>query len=162
MEQLSKDIIKFYEILVGKVDFINKDKFFLKAYQMSGVRVSAAEIISYQIGWGKLLIYWYESGAAGIDFIMPGEGFDKWNYKALAKHFFSKYSNYSKKELMDEFHKTVSKIVEIVNQEGVSGNLEQSSAWEWLRLKSGKKWPLSKWVTVNTVAPYKRAIKLIL
>jgi hypothetical protein len=48
-----------------------------------------------------------------------------------------------------------------VEKEHHSGNLQRIGIWPWCTLKSGKDWPLYKWVQVNSVAPYKRAISLI-
>ena len=55
----------------------------------------------------------------------------------------------------------VIEIVQIVEQESVSGNLDKLGVWKWCNLKSGKQWPLRKWIRVNTIAPYKRAYKLL-
>jgi hypothetical protein len=65
--------------LVKAVTNISQDYFFEKSYEMSGVKVSVADIIAYQIGWGELLIYWYTSGTQEIDFVMPSDGFKKWD-----------------------------------------------------------------------------------
>ena len=158
---LINDILIHYKKLLNAVLKISKDDFWKKSYNMSSTKVSAADIVAYQIGWGEQLIYWYQSGVQGIEIIMPGGGFDKWDYQGLALHFFKKYSRLSYNELLGLFETVVASIVQIVEQESASGNLDKLGVWKWCRLKSGKEWPLSKWIKVNTVAPYKRAYKLL-
>jgi hypothetical protein len=154
---LSTKILKEY---TGFLQSINKVPSKLRIQKMiegTGGMVSVIDLIAYQIGWGKLFIYWYESGIADINPIMPGEGFSKWDYNALARHFYSKYHFDGAQKQMEEFESVVSTILNIVETEFKAGNLERLGVWEWCTLASGKQWPLSKWITVNTAAPYKRA-----
>lgn len=157
----SDEILSAYKSLIKAVTNISQNYFFEKSYEMSGVKVSVADIIAYQIGWGELLIYWYTSGTQAIDFVMPGDGFEKWDYHNISLHFYKKYSHLSYQELLGKFDVIVHNVIQIVNHESQSGNLDKLGVWTWCRLKSGKAWPLSKWIRVNTIAPYKRAYKLI-
>ena len=93
--------------------------------------------------------------------MMPGDGFSKWDYKAIAQHFYQKYSYSLKAQYMEEFSKTVSKIIDIAEREDIAGNLDKIGIFVWCKLRSSKEWPLSKWIKVNTIAPYKRAFLLI-
>ena len=52
---------------------------------------SVADLIAYQMGWGKWVIQWYEAGANGEKPQKPGEGFSVWDYTEIAKHFYEKY-----------------------------------------------------------------------
>ena len=54
-----------------------------------------------------------------------------------------------------------SQILEIVKIEQQANQLDQIGIWAWCTLASGKQWPLSKWIRVNTASPYKRAVLLI-
>lgn len=134
---------------------------FLKKLDGTGGKVSVSDLISYQIGWGKLLINWYEEGVKGKMPQMPGDGFITWDYKAIAKHFYKKYQLDSLQAQKKEFSQVIQHILNIVEKEANSGNLDLEGVWEWCTLASGKKWPLSKWIQVNTVAPYKRASAII-
>ncbi len=92
---------------------------------------------------------------------MPGDGFLKWDYIAIAHHFYQKYTyDYSEQQLK-VFQQIVLRILEIIELEQETGRLEQIGIWDWCTLASGKQWPLCKWIQINTVAPYKRAIQLI-
>ncbi len=125
----------------------------------TGGLVSLSHIIAYQIGWGRLLLGWYEAGLQGNRPEMPGEGFTTWDYTGLALHFYQKYLYEHPSSQDREFHQIVQKIIQMTEQEYRTGNLDKTGIWSWCRLKSGKEWPLSKWITVNTVAPYKKAAR---
>lgn len=70
----------------------------------TGGKVSITDHIAYQIGWGKCLIGWYESGIKGEVPIMPGEGFSIWDYTAIARHFYKKYQYHHRDEQNQVFH----------------------------------------------------------
>lgn len=133
----------------------------LKVIDGTGGKVSIADLIAYQIGWGNCLIRWYETGISGKIPEMPGDGFTNWDYTAIAEHFYQKYCYDASDQQMRVFTQVVSRILEIIQIEYQTGNLEQIGVWPWCTLSSGKQWPLSKWIRVNTVSPYKRAAKLI-
>lgn len=123
--------------------------------------VSIADIIAYQIGWATLLIGWYEAGSEGRKPRMPSEEFTTWDYAGLAQHFYTKYRYDNADTQLQGFYTRVRRIITIVETEYRNNNLDALNVWNWCTLPSGKHWPLSKWITVNTVAPYKRAIRLI-
>lgn len=159
---LSQSIEKEYKQLIALLAQIPAKERTQKVIEgTGGVTISIADLIAYQIGWGTLLINWYEAGLKNQIPEMPGQGFTKWHYDEIAKHFYKKYhfDGDTKQEL--ELKLTVHRILEIVETEYKTGNLDKIGVWQWCTLKSGKKWPLSKWIQVNTVAPYKRAIIII-
>ena len=127
----------------------------------TGGQVSVRDLLAYQIGWGKLLLGWYQAGLNKEIPKMPGEGFSSWDYNALAKHFYQKYEYDCLEEKCAQFFLIVKEILNIIERENETGNLNKIGVWAWCTLKSGKSWPLSKWIQVNTVSPYKRATTLI-
>jgi hypothetical protein len=158
---ISSEILNAYKKLLKPILQISETHFFENLYDGTGGKVSAAKIISYQIGWGTFLLTWYKSGVANKKIVMPGDGFDTWNYKKIAVYFYQKYASLSQEKLLRMFECVVRDIVLITEKEYASGNLDTIGVWQWCRLKSGKEWPLSKWIRVNTIAPYKRAALLI-
>ena len=62
---------------------------------------------------------------------------------------------------MKVFDQVVLRLLEIVKIEQQANQLDQIGIWAWCTLTSGKQWPLSKWIRVNTASPYKRAVQLI-
>ncbi len=159
--KLTQEIILSYEKLFSVISKMSQELFFEKKLQFTAETVSIADIIAYQIGWGNLLIYWYETGIKNESVTMPGDGFDKWDYKAIAKHFYQKYSYSSKMRYIDEFSIIVRKICDITEKEYMKDNLNKIGIFAWCQLKSGAEWPLSKWIKINTIAPYKRAFLII-
>lgn len=133
----------------------------LKVIEGTGGKVSIADLIAYQIGWGKCLIRWYESGIKGETPEMPGEGFSNWDYVAIARYFYQKYQYDASNQQMKVFNQVVSQLLDIVRIEQQTNQLDQIGIWPWCTLTSGKQWPLSKWIRVNTVSPYKRTVQLI-
>lgn len=153
--KLSQNIQKEYNALVKVVARV-PDRTAQRIPFTGGV-ISVAELIGYQIGWGKRVIDWYEAGIRQKKIVMPGDGFDNWNYTNIAQHFYKSYQYDAAKQQDRVFYDTTYKIIEIVEKANQEGNLETAGEWEWQKLQSGKYWPLSKWVQVNTVAPFKRA-----
>lgn len=145
---LSQAICKEYNALVETI--------------LSAPRITKdiTNIISYQIGWGTLLLSWYQAGIENRTIQMPGAGFSTWDYNAIANHFYQEYSAPLPKQL-EQFNTIVTHIIAITEKEYKTGNLSKCGIWSWCILKSGKQWPLEKWIQVNTVAPYKRARSLI-
>lgn len=161
MSTLSEEIKSTYLKLDGLLEHVPINLVNEKKIVFAKSLVSIADLIAYQIGWGKLLLQWYQSGIKNQTIQMPGEGFNKWDYKGLAKHFFQihHYKNFSAQRQV--FQQIVQEITAFVEYESQTGSLDKVGVWSWCTLPSGKKWPLSKWVTVNTKSPYKRAKLLI-
>ena len=84
--------------------------------------------------------------------ILPKKGF-KWNQLGLlANHFYDKYATHSFKELLTLFDQTVRDIITIIN--GCSDtHLYKIGYYPW----RGNKWPLGRWISINTASPYKSA-----
>lgn len=114
------------------------------------------DLIAYQIGWGTLLLSWYQAGLKKKKIQMPGAGFSVWDYNGLAEHFYKEYAGQLDAQLK-QFHTIVTAIIAVTEKEYLTRNLSKHGIWDWCTLKSGKQWPLEKWIQVNTVAPYKRA-----
>ncbi len=158
---LSQDIQLAYNQLVKIVSPLSPSVRMLKILDGTGGKASVADLIAYQIGWGRWLIRWYENGIEGKMPKMPGEEFSTWDYVGIAQHFYQTYQFDSAEEQMKVFQQVVLRILEMVEVEDQAGNLDRTGAWPWCTLASGKQWPLSKWIRVNTVSPYKRAAQSI-
>lgn len=158
---LSQEIQKEYDKLINLIDSIPVSSRILKQIEGTGGKVSISDLIAYQIGWGKCLIGWYESGIKGEVPVMPGDGFSTWDYTAIARHFYQKYQYHYHDEHSPVFHQVMLQLLDIVEKEHQTGNLDRIGVWSWCTLRSGKQWPLSKWIKINTSSPYKRAYQLI-
>lgn len=158
---LSQDIQHEYNRLVKIITLIPPSVRTLKIIEGTGGKVSVGDLIAYQIGWGLWLIRWYETGIQGEIPKMPCDGFSTWDYLSIAQHFYQTYQFSGTDEQLRVFHQVVLRILEIVEAENQTGNLDRAGVWLWCTLASGKQWPLSKWIRVNTASPYKRAAQLI-
>jgi hypothetical protein len=158
---LSHEIQKEYKKLKDLIASLSISLRVLKKIDGTGGKVSVSDLVSYQIGWGKCLIRWYETGIKKEMPEMPGEGFSSWDYIAIAEHFYQKYQYDQFIEQDKAFHEVVCQLLDIVEKEHQTGNLEKNDVWPWCTLPSGKQWPLSKWIRVNSCSPYKRAYLLI-
>jgi len=123
--------------------------------------ISVSNVLSYLLGWTNMVLTWYKQGKKGIIFIMPGEGFDTWNYEKITEYFYEKYRSVNRHKQCLLLKESTYKIIKIIETESQLDNLDKLGVWEWCTLKSGKKWPLKKWITVNSLSPYKRALSKI-
>ena len=157
---LEKKLQKSSDDLMAVLDKVPPHSSRTREVAFTGGDVSVCDVVAYQIGWGKLLVGWYRTGAAGKTPEMPLNGFT-WDYAALAEHFYKQHQKKSLKALKSEFVSVAEEILEIVRAEQKTGNLDKIGVWPWCRLQSGREWPLSKWIQVNSVSPYKRATTAI-
>ncbi len=158
---LSKEIQTEYNKLAAILAQIPTEYRKVKLLEGTGGQISVADLVAYQIGWGSLLISWYDKGIKGEMPDMPGEGFTQWDYVGLARHFYVKYRYSSWSEAAKKFYTVVQRILDIVEKEYAAGNLDKKGVWAWCTLSSGKEWPLNKWVRVNTASPYRKAAATI-
>ena len=114
--------------------------------------ISCCDVLAYQIGWGRLLLGWESAEQRGKVPDMPAPGF-KWNQLGeLAGSFYAAASGQSLSQLRAEFELVVKEVETWIQSLGES-TLFETGQRRW----TGKKWPIAKWVQVNTVAPYRSA-----
>ena len=114
---ISQNILREYNRLLKIVTHISPSIRTLKSIDGTGGKVSVSDLIAYQIGWGKCLIRWYETGIQGKMPEMPGEGFSTWDYLGIAQHFYQKYQYDGGDRQMEIFHQVVLRILQIVDTE---------------------------------------------
>ncbi len=158
---LSLSIEKEYNHLISVLQKVPSDVLEHKVLEGTAGPMSIRDSIAYLIGWGTLLIGWYEAGIRGELPQMPGAGFTKWDYRGVAHYFYVHYRYESFQEQHIQLNSIVENILALVEKEYAVGHLDSLGVWAWCVLPSGKQWPLSKWITVNTGAPYKRTAQSI-
>lgn len=115
-------------------------------------KISVCDCLAYQIGWGRLLINWYQTGKKEQMPVLPCEGY-RWNQLgALAEHFYRTHHKDSYNKLMTEFT-TVYKNIQQIISENSDKELYSLGVYNW----TGDKWPLGRYINVNTSSPYKSA-----
>lgn len=114
--------------------------------------ISPCDLIAYQIGWGRLLLSWDALEARGEAVDMPAPGF-KWNQLGLlANSFHQARSGHTLERLLAEFELLVGRIRRFIDT-CTEDELFRIGVRHW----AGEKWPVAKWIQVNTIAPYKSA-----
>lgn len=114
--------------------------------------ISVCDIVAYQIGWGRLLLGWDKEELDGKNPEMPAKGF-KWSELGrLAQSFYKSSEKKSLVTLRREFKDVVEETSDWINKMS-AGELFKLGRRKW----AGEKWPIVKWIQVNTVAPYSSA-----
>ncbi|WP_180130170.1 ClbS/DfsB family four-helix bundle protein [Rhodoferax sp. BLA1] len=122
-----------------------------RAPQLEG-GMSLCELIAYQIGWGRLVLQWEALEQAGQPVEMPAPGF-KWNQLgALAQSFYLRSRDVSAAQLLAQFDALASDLRAFI---AASSDTFLFSVGQ--RQWAGAKWPVVKWLQVNTIAPYDSA-----
>ncbi len=123
-----------------------------KDLSIAEVDRTPAEIIAYQLGWLNLVMNWDRDEQAGKPVSMPHPQY-KWNQLgAMYQSFYSTYSHYSLHELRRLLNKT-----EHQWQDWISTLSDDELFIQGMRQWTGTnpKWPMSRWIHINSAAPFK-------
>jgi len=114
--------------------------------------LSCCDLVAYQIGWGNLLLGWEQAESQGQAVFLPAKGY-KWNQLGLlAESFYQRAADHSLDELRAEWQGVVQRLEEWV-QDITDEELFEPRVRQW----TGDKWPIAKWIQVNSIAPYRSA-----
>lgn len=117
-----------------------------------GVDKTPSQNISYQIGWTSLLLQWEADEKKGIQVKTPTPEY-KWNnLKGLYQFFYNENASYSLAEQREILQKQVNEIIEWIEK------LDDKILFEPEQRKwatTPAKWPVWKWIHINTIAPFK-------
>jgi hypothetical protein len=147
--ELIENLSQAYTKLDSEFDAVNSE--YEKQKDIEG-HLSCCDIVSYQIGWAKLLMGWDQQELKGETPQMPAKGF-KWNQLGeLAQSFYVSDSEKSLSQLRKEFYKSYQQLITWIE------SLTLEEIFELHQRKwTGDKWAIVKWVQVNTIAPYRSA-----
>ena len=110
-----------------------------------------SEHLSYQLGWTDLLLQWERDEQAGKTVHTPAEGC-KWNdLGRLYRQFYRQYGGLTLHEAQAELRGQVARIcawLETLSEQ----ELFAPGQRKWADNQA--KWPIWKWVHINTVAPF--------
>lgn len=121
--------------------------------RLSDVERTPHEMIAYQLGWLKLIQKWDHDEALGYDVFMPAKGY-KWNQLgALYQSFYDTYQEQSLADLKTAFVSAVDEVIQWLTTFNEADLFEPDSR-NWAS-STPSKWPVWKWVHINTVAPFK-------
>ncbi len=148
-EALLEDLAQAFSKLDAELDAVQPEAERLRDLEGG---VSCCDVMAYQIGWGRLLLEWERVEAAGGEPEMPAAGY-KWNQLgALAESFYQAYEESPLSEVRAVFREVFSHLEEWICALP-EDELFDLGARRW----AGDKWPLVKWIQVNTIAPYQSA-----
>jgi hypothetical protein len=146
---LIDEIMRTYQLFDKEFDEVAKDR---EDYRIEEVDRTPREMIAYQIGWLSLLLSWERDEMAGQDVITPSPDY-KWNQLGLLyQNFYNTYAGLSLDELRSLFRQRTLELcdwIETLEDE----ELFISGKRKWTATSAN--WPISKWIHINTVAPFK-------
>ncbi len=147
-QELIDEINKQANLFISEFkDIENKDLI------VDGVDRTPAQMISYQLGWMNLILFWEQDEKNGNKVITPTPEY-KWNnLAALYQNFYKTYERNSLTELVNLFVKLKDRVVDLVNSYTDKELFEQGTR-DWAS-STPSNWPIWKWIHINTVAPFK-------
>lgn len=150
----------------NKQDFINEIKrtadLFIQEFndveekdadlQIEGVDRTPRQMLAYQLGWMNLFMSWDKDEIAGKEVVTPAPGY-KWNNMGgLYQSFYDTYESEQLQDLISNYNHMVGMVNDWL-QGFDDQELFQSGARKWAD-STASKWPVYKWVHINTVAPF--------
>ncbi|WP_339315300.1 ClbS/DfsB family four-helix bundle protein [Paenibacillus sp. FSL R10-2734] len=123
-----------------------------KDIRIEGCDRTPAEILAYQLGWLSLVMKWDRDEKAGGTVITPSTDY-KWNQLGgLYQSFYHTYAAYSLDELRSLFKETVQEW-----QHWIDSLSDEELFTQGVRKWTGNnpRWPMVKWIHINSVAPFK-------
>ncbi|MCP1104258.1 colibactin self-protection protein ClbS [Serratia nevei] len=150
-DELIKAINNNYSLLNKKLESIAPKLAFesLLEGHVKGTTISVANLVSYLIGWGDLVLHWHEQEAKGETIVFPEEGY-KWNELGrLAQKFYRDYGD------ITEYGALLLRLKE--NKQQLVTLIEQFSNDELYGKPWYNQWTRGRMIQFNTASPYKNA-----
>ncbi len=141
-----------YTLLTKKLAAIPAQKAFeaIMEGHAKGTMMSVAQLVSYLIGWGELVLAWHNQEAKGQAITFPEVGY-KWNQLGLlAQKFYRDYEH-----IKD--YQTLLKLLE-KNKQQLNKLIENFSNEELYGVAWCGKWTRGRMIQFNTASPYKNAV----
>lgn len=111
--------------------------------------ISVAQLVSYLIGWGELVLHWHQQEADGQTIAFPAAGY-KWNQLGqLAQKFYQDYATITDyAELLQRLEQNKNQLLQLIEQ--FSDDKLYQQAWYG-------KWTRGRMIQFNTASPYSNA-----
>lgn len=147
-EELITEIKQRSQKYIAEFEKIPED---LRNRRTDEVDKTPSENLSYQLGWLSLLLGWKEEEKAGIEVQTLAEGYKWYNLGGLYQSFYDTYREETLDEQMQQLNKKVMDLclwIETLTDK----ELFEPEQRKWATTKA--KWPLYKWIHINSVAPF--------
>lgn len=113
---------------------------------VKGTSISVCDTVAYLIGWGRLVLKWYDLKSKNCPVDFPETGY-KWNELGLlAESFHKKYHDWRYEDLLRELEATTDEILLLIS----SLSSEELYGTQWY-----EKWTLGRMIQFNTSSPMK-------
>lgn len=149
-EALIAEIEKTANLFITEFDSIeeaDKDK------SLEGADRTPAQMIAYNLGWMNLLMGWDRDELAGKEVFTPAPDY-KWNkLGGLYESFYKQHEAYTLGELKRMYRDCVAELIQWLNLFS-DEDLFGQDVRKWAS-STPSKWPIWKWIHINTVAPFK-------
>lgn len=113
---------------------------------VKGSKISVADTVAYLIGWGQLVLKWFNRKSQGLPVDFPETGYNWTQLGLLAVSFHRQYNNWAYCDLLTELKSTTEKIVDLITK--LSNKELYESPWY-------EKWTLGRMIQLNTCSPMK-------
>lgn len=148
-KELIDELRKRYELYDKEFNDIKEIE---KSLYKHGVDKTPSQNIAYQLGWSHLLLQWEADERKGIEVKTPTPDY-KWNnLKGLYQSFYEQYGSYSLQQQRELLQSQVNEIIDwIESLDHETLFVPEQRKWA----TTPAKWPVWKWIHINTVAPFK-------
>lgn len=149
-EALLADINKNYRALKIELEGVSPEEVSLKELEghAKGTLMSTHNLISYLIGWGELVLKWWDLRSANMPCDFPETGF-KWNELGrLAQKFYVDYQDLEYQDLLLRLDHTVGKIIQFIEDQDDAVLYHEPFL---------DKWTIGRLIQFNSASPYKNA-----
>ncbi len=149
-DELIKQIVKMAKLFIDEFDTVSEAD---KNRLIEGVDRTPFQMLAYQLGWMNLVMNWDKNELEGYEVLTPAPEY-KWNKLGdLYENFYEEYKEYSLDELKGLFNNCVERIIIWISSFS-DEELFLQGVRKWAS-STPSKWPIWKWVHINTVAPFK-------
>lgn len=122
-----------------------------KDLAVEGVDKTPSQNLAYQLGWLNLMLEWDRKEKQGLDVQTPTPDY-KWNQLGgLYQSFYNKYGNTALQTQVDELNALVDQFIAWIDSLN-EAELFEVGQRKWATTKA--RWPLWRWIDINTVSPF--------
>lgn len=114
------------------------------------------ELLAVRAWWTDAVVKWVQAGQEGEHPITPAKGYSWKDTTKLNNEIAKKSKKQSYKAIRGKLDKSYSKLLETIDSLD-DHELMDLGVFEW----AGEKWPVSRWLSVNTARQYVTARKFI-
>ena len=113
------------------------------------------DILAIRLWWCKAVCDWIEAGRKGIEIALPAEGYTWQQTPALNADIAENSQEIPYNQIIDDLYKVKSEIMRMIDQLD-DRELTELNMFSWT-----DKWPVMRWISVNTSTQFETAAAYI-